>query len=321
MNKSIKYVICLVCIILLIPLLILCIIGVTDSVDKADTDNTLNSSTVGSTDLCRDVKPGMTILESDISNSTCAIRGEFIKVIKDINYTDDESLAYDAWEFKNNEVIYGYAPEETVEVIHLESMDIESFVPGEEYLLVLDRFDSIHFDRGAKYRILCEAVINLTDINKINFSDIYGYVKIDAKDDNEVIDYFKEIEENVGHRKQNLKKIFRNTDISEVAKNCEIIVKLMPKGILVESNLGSANTYICLVSDVLKGEDILIHNENIIYASLTKDSVEIGKEYYVMLSTVDETSIIYEQSSKESVIPTEYGNVEEQIKTWLSETE
>ena len=124
-----------------------------------------------------------------VRQSTGAVTAEFI------TYYLENDLH--VWVFNKKDTVYGNIPEETIKVTRtfidenrINHINGESFVSGEEYLLILYRDASDK--ENVRYDLLGQVCIPLSDINAATWDrgDIYFGYGISSKD---VINYFKEM--------------------------------------------------------------------------------------------------------------------------------
>lgn len=94
------------------------------------------------------------------------------------------------------------------------------------------------------------------------------------------------------------------TDLPTIVAETDLVLEVKITGLSTEGQFANCNTYYGDVQQILKGGPVNTSEERgDIQVTLTKESVEIGETYVLLLNRIDETAIIYTQSSLGSVIP------------------
>ena len=270
-----------------------------------------NSPPKTTTDYQFEENPNTLSIQKRIDNSHCAVVAEFLNFRK--------SEGFYVWEFKNKEVIYGEAPENIIIIYTSDVNKSDLYKKNNEYLLILHRHESLMYEYGARYMLSSEEIVCLNKPGLTVFNNKDTLSALASLNKEQIIKQVKRIESVTGHEKQNSPKIFRTENLETVTKQSDIIVEAKVSGVLSESNITNAKTFICKAENILKGETIFNSSNNQFYITAYADSMEIGGNYIIIMSVVDETSLIYTQASPIGIIPADDTEIITKIKNWLNE--
>jgi len=198
-----------------------------------------------------------------------------------------------SFEFTIKDVLQGDAPEKA---IHVYSSSNVLFQPGDDYLLVLVKYDTL-FDVYPKFVLLGDTYIPVAEISvSTMYDEPIPVEKIESllqKRNSVQLQSFDEEE----------KSYTDATDFPSIIQESDFIMEIKVLNMEVEGVYHNGNTYNCEVLNVQKGNLIDAYPNNGIMITLMKGSVTEGGTYIVMINQVDEHSLIYSQSSMKSVIP------------------
>ena len=244
-----------------------------------------------------------------LAESDCAAIGTFV------SYGIDED-GYSDYVFKISEVLRGEILEKEIHVCsaighsnvqrevqgeYVTEYDFggDIYTPGEEYVLILSKNDSL-FNERPRYGIHAGVFIPVKDTGA---STMYGMPLTEVAGKN--IASIKQMIRNSAMMRAQKKEsnYTKETDLPAVVAESDFILEVKVTDLMVEGIYNNSNTYYCDVQKVLKGESITKSEERgDIMVTLMKDSVEVGGSYVVLVNQIGEDSLIYAQSSLSSVI-------------------
>jgi len=247
--------------------------------------------------------------------SDCAVTAAFIGEHAYNNYSE--------LEFHVNDILYGYVPDKSIMVFEMDDPDYDGYMytKNEIYTLILERTESLFYDHP-RYLIISGIYIPITDTTKEITMDNKPILDDGNRilNRNNISQYIKD----KGRSILNSPIIHDNRDIPfttadalpEIIDNSDYVMEISVKDMVVEGRIGNSNTYICSVINVLKGGFLDTH---FIWISFLKEEVETGGTYTVMVNRLGRDSLIYVQSSKNSVVPADNIRVIEEINNYLAE--
>ena len=172
-----------------------------------------------------------------------------------------------------------------------------SYITGEEYYLVIERFVGVYYDRD-RYYTICNIYFPVSDLTK---STMYGELVTnhsgisDISGEQALVDYIvKMLENNPDRELYYGTKPIDARDMETVIKQSDFVFKVSV-GKDCGYGLKDRTTHECTVIESLKG-DITTSDITILFL---KGDVSEGKEYIVALHQSDTSSFIV--SSKNSV--------------------
>ncbi len=182
---------------------------------------------------------------------------------------------------------------------------------GNDYILVLEKHISVYYDNDI-YIVVSDIFMPVED-DTIKPQMYYREYKINEQDTINKKDFLLYVD-NLKLRKNDYDfdsmiygtEYVKSSDIKDIVKNSQHIVKIKVNDMYVEGNT-NRDTYYCEIIEEYKGEiKAFEQNENIsdkkiIRIPFFKGTVSTGKEYIVMLNEINETSLIYVLSSKNSL--------------------
>jgi len=255
-----------------------------------------------------------------IEASNCAVSAVFNGEHVNNNYNE--------LEFSVNEILYGYVPEKTIMVfqtteqnhddtINYSGSDGHIYKKGEVYNLVLDRSDSLFYDHP-RYSFISNIFIPVSDkSDAVSMNGKPIKVKDDSLSQDTVANYLK----STGKSKSNSAQVRKSidipfttaTDLSDIIPSSDYIMEVTVKNLIVEGVVHNGNTYACDIISVLNGGTPTTNDSNEILVTFLKGSVKLGGSYIVMLNQLGDDSVIYVQSSKNSVISSDKKDAVEKL--------
>ena len=244
--------------------------------------------------------------EDAVAISNCAANAKYI------SYQDHG--VYGEYEFQINEVLYGYIPEKT---IYLFESDVDTvdynytfgknmYTPGDEYILIMERDDSLFYDNPRYVLVTDDIYIPLKNVNKsIMHAEQIAEI-VENRDSIDTSTLIKNIRKQNNSEFKNYEhkdtKYSKSDKLLDIVTEADLVLELKIDWLDIEGIFANVNTYNCTVVKVLKGETVERGYDGKIWVTLFKNSVEIGERYVIMLSKIGEDSTIYVQSSKKSII-------------------
>ena len=265
--------------------------------------------------------------EEAIEISDCAVNAEFI------SYHDKGDFV--EYEFNVKEVLYGDVPEKNIFLFsmkgtsHVEEIDFtydlsdNKYKTGEEYLLIMEKNDSLFYEH-VRYILVTNIFIPLTNTKE---STMYGQ-RITVNDKSKLIqaDEINKYVENIKKMSKSssvvdaIKPSYTNSaDMITIVSEADLILEVSIEDLKVEGLVHNGNTYTCDISDIIKGDSLEKGEDGKILVTFLKGSVEVGRRYVVAVNKVDMDSIIYTQSSKNSVIPVDDKKILDEISSYIQE--
>jgi len=197
--------------------------------------------------------------------------------------------------FAVQEVLYGEIAEEIIHV-EMEKEESQKYTAGEEYILILDREDSLFYDHPLCVVVSYELFIPANDLGN---STLYGK-PISALVNRSATATKATIVDLRGAAKPERKSYTKANDLSTIITESDLVLEVK----IIDSEDGVYNAALCggQVFNVLKGAPIN-SDEEYIMLTMLKGSVKVGKTYIVTANRVEDDSIIYSLSAKNGVIP------------------
>jgi len=169
---------------------------------------------------------------------------------------------------------------------------------GEDYILVLGRHDSL-FQDYPHFTLVSDIFIPVSDTRK---STMYGKAieGFDAKND---VNAVKNLVASAKAPKPQQKFYTTATELPDILNESDFVmeVKIVETGVLEGQHNG--NTYTCEPLNILKGKLVDTDPDGTFWGVFIKGSVKEGDTYLVMVNQLGEYSLMYSQSSLNSVIP------------------
>lgn len=280
------------------------LIAIPVCIDKKDTN--INSNyTIYELSRKRDAN-----IDAAIKRSNVGIVGEFKKYIEYENVIE--------FEFLVKEILYGNVPEATIyisivkgeeEVLNLNEYTYEV---GRSYLLILCRHESL-FREHARYSVVADIYIAADDLSNATFEGEKIQINGNLKS------YIKNCARKNGFTKEYIPLMFKNEDLEIVIKNCDLVLEINVLEIGFYGVLGNQNTYTCEIKEVLKGEECLNEETQVVYINAFKDVLQTGNTYIIALNKIDasEKNYVFNQASKNSIIMKDDVEMISNIKEWL----
>lgn len=264
--------------------------------------------------------------EKAIEISDCAVNAEYVSYLDKGNFVE--------YEFKINDILYGDVPETTIYVFsmkgtsHIEEIDFtydignDEYTEGDEYLLILEKNDSLFYEH-VRYMLVTDIFIPLKNLEESSMYD--QMIEFNHKDTFssviEVNDYVKSIKNsNKSISLAEERFLYTKSDnMKIIVLEADMVLEVTIDELFVEGLVGNGDTYTCSVLDIIKGNSLQKGEDGKILVTFLKGGVEVGGEYVVMLNKVGDESIIYTQSSKNSVVPVEDEDLINEIISYINE--
>ncbi|RXZ79209.1 hypothetical protein EBB07_23815 [Paenibacillaceae bacterium] len=265
--------------------------------------------------------------EEAIEISEVAVNAEFIAYLDKGDFVE--------YEFKIKEVLYGDVPETNIYIFsmkgtsHVEETDFtynignDKYIIGDEYLLIMEKNDSLFYEH-VRYMLVTNIFIPLKNIQGSTM-----YEQSIAVKDEDTLNSNDKINNYVKGIKNSSKNIFtpdkegasytESDDMKTIVSEADLVLEVTIEDLKVEGLVHNGNTYTCDVSDIIKGDSLEKGEDGKILVTFLKGSVEVSGKYVVMINKVGEDSIIYTQSSKNSVIPVDDKKLLNEISSYIQE--
>ncbi len=244
--------------------------------------------------------------EEAVSRSSCIIIG---------TYEEDNAFPeYYDFIFSVDQVLLGACANETVTVRKYRTrVDMsDEFSVGEAYILLLDepletiyQTDDYYFET-TPHKMPVNGPYTLQD------------TAVSSPDGISLADYIRSLDLQLSSSTSSTidTGIVYATETAEIANKSSYIGYVT---ILALENIGIVNidVYSASVTELIKGTSLNTREDGTILLSLTKGSVNVGDQYLVAFNPADEGSIIYTQTTLNSVIPASQQSTIEEITNAL----
>lgn len=288
--------------------IILCVIFCLLILSGCDTQN--NDVVISTVDY------NMISLDEAISKSTCAVVGTYVETD---NYTD-----YVYYRFDVDSVIYGAVPVETVDMYATRTiLNMEDrYEAGKQYVLILKEMEPTIYETELRY--ISPASENMFPVD--GPYTMYGD-EVEIPDDMDFISYVEFIydelhegEVNDTNILSNEPAVIYNSTEDEIVGESQFIGYVTVNEMVFETE-SYTNTYVCTVSKLLKGQNLSVRPDGTIFMALTKGLVQEGEQYLIGFNQVDVNSLVYSQSTLESVIGLDDALLDSILSTLETEVE
>ncbi|MFA5675278.1 MAG: hypothetical protein WDA65_02035 [Christensenellales bacterium] len=257
-------------------------------------------------------------LEEAIDQSYCVVKAKLNsinegKTRREYNFTLEETIIgnMDEVHFIVDEGYADYSVESTDTTYSTNKTDYEV---GKEYILVLYKIASVYNGRD-KYMIVGDVFVKLDDSDNIaEYRRYHQKEESPYKTAKELLNYARTVTDDSKERFVYGIPFTRSSKIPDIVDASQYIVKAVVSEIESEDPNSNRDTYICEVTDILRGT-----TKDKINIVLFKNTVSIGKEYLFLLNKATEYSLTYTLSSVYSVVDLEKEiSVAEEIYTLIS---
>lgn len=245
--------------------------------------------------------------ENAISLSDVAFLGKIEQIITDANHTE--------FEVSVRKIIFGNIEEKTVHVFPSYN-EVNNYKQGQEYVFVAQKKEYVMYDYD-RYIITGCVYINL---NEKIYTQYDEPIQFDAKTN--IIDHIASIyssitkDTQISTNEQEL-VIYNSATEEMVAESTHVgIVKVAE--LFVESTQHNGNVYTCYVEELFTNNALDTYEDGSILLVLLKGSVEIGEKYLVGFYPASEGSLIYTQTTLESILENNEENINI-VKQYVSE--
>jgi hypothetical protein len=207
--------------------------------------------------------------------------------------------------FNVKEVLRGDVPENPIHVFeeyinvgvggYSYISGIDRYTVGREYVLILERLDSIFYDCPRYLSIEANFYIPADDTAS---GTMYGEL-ISKQIDGDIITLIRETP--LDKDEESRPSYTESEDMEEIIDFSDVVMEVKITSLIGEG-LHNGSPYFCEIVKVLKGKPAKKVGE-IVIITILKGSVEVGGHYLVMVTQAGgETSTIHTQSSLKSVI-------------------
>jgi len=167
------------------------------------------------------------------------------------------------------------------------------------------------FSRCREYSIIVDAIFGvglsrdikgeyLKWIEAVNASDAY-VVAVDVPSGTTVKDYICSVYNSVSHPVAATTAPSYKTEVEEMVGESTFVGTVKIVELVNEGKVHHGNTYRCVVESLEKGSNLNTYEDGTVLMVILKNTVEIGGNYVIGFSPVGEESLIYMQTTKESV--------------------
>lgn len=255
-----------------------------------------------------------TTLSTFIEMSTDCFIGKFV------SYKDYEEIT--EYEFVVTENVFGETKDKTIR-IRVQNYGASpegnirrtTFTEGHEYLLLVSKSESLFLDYPW-YSFMGYIVMDFSDLSKARWEE--GKLEItEGASKLDIINHIKTLANKTAIKTADSKKIFRTEDEETVIKNCDLVLKIKPRMLIVDGVYDERSTYFCEVYECLKG-NYSTNQDGMVIISTFKDALDSGEECIIALSNTA-SDICYDQASPICIFDADDSEMEAKIKGWLSE--
>jgi hypothetical protein len=277
---------------------LLCFAALTASC-AGSAESRLNADISGSSTVQPQMGAASEITEIKVTFPEAVAFSNFAAVAEFIGYDDSPSVI--RYRFSVKETLRGEVPEKTIHLLaekgvsHLpetghsyEPGRKDRYTIGEEYVLILQRMDSIFNDHPNS--------VLVTDIlipaNDVKSGTMYGELITDQFDG----DILKLLRETELPESQDIPYILSD-DMPTLVAETEYIIKIKIDYTSMDTDF-KAGSFYCYPLEVLKGSGrVDTMPEGHIVVSLLKEHIKPGETYIVLVNRAGDNSFVYVQSS------------------------
>ncbi len=262
---------------------------------------------------------GLSLLQKNDNNTTSMeLEKEYYSIGDVIQHCDVivigtykdviETASYREYIFSLDHCLYGsitdenlYVFEQTGEVYveeinYQEKKDRPSYQKGHQYLLIMEKTESVLLDHD-RFMTAGEVIFDITEENYTMYGEELNITY------NEIMD---QIRETKGEFIPETKEQKAYADIyEEMIELSPIIATVSILQLEMEVDTHNGNVYTAEIQQYLKGEAVNSRADGTISLVLLKGSVEVGKTYIIGFESPEEGSVVYVQSTKNSVMDLE----------------
>ena len=251
--------------------------------------------------------------EDSLQTCTDVIIGQFVRAL--------EYESYNELEFKVVETLKGSTSDDTIYVFeehigigvvgtsYSYTSGTYNYVPGQKYLLVLERNISVYQEHD-RYLQLSDIYIPLSSLSDsmIYNQDIRDHMKEPYKlsTEAELVSYV----ENIILQAENSRDYYgteysQSDDLATVISESGYILQVKVGELIVVGRFADTETYRCSLQETLQGDWSYLTKEDLdsgIVVVFPRGTVSPGGEYIVLLNKVDANSLIFVLSSRISIL-------------------
>lgn len=295
------------CLILVLILTALVVGGCAKTIPEGDVTDETSRNVAQATD--DSASPGYLVsqemyvtFDEALEMSDCAAAATFVSYEDAGAYVEYTFSVKETLRGKTEDIIHvrdskGYTSVEGTDLRYKNGEDI--YTEGEEYILIMQKGESLFYEYP-EYQVLTNIFIPAVDPSK---STMRGepLTEINGMDINGIKNHIRRARVANAAPERDYTTA---TDLPTIVAETDLVLEVKITGLSTEGQFANCNTYYGDVQQILKGGPVNTSEERgDIQVTLTKESVEIGETYVLLLNRIDETAIIYTQSSLGSVIP------------------
>ncbi len=237
--------------------------------------------------------------EELVAHSNSAIVGEYIETIKHDNYIEQK--------FKVIECLYGDVTDKEIYlysnlgVAHVNQINYtyepgeDKYEVGDKYILVMEKITYIMYEHD-RYMLSADVFMSETDKEYSMYSQ-----PIDIPAKTSIKDYICAIYNSVPHPTIQDTVVSYKNDIEEMVGESPFVGVVKILGLANEGLVHNGNVYKCSVESLLKGKTLNTYEDGTILLVIQKNKVDINKEYIIGFYPADENSLIYTQTTLNSI--------------------
>lgn len=237
-------------------------------------------------------------LEEMVDNATHITDAEYI------GYEVDE-YGVARFKFKPVNTIMGTFDSDIIYAVTGEKLE-EKCTEGKVYMIFLEQIDSVYSD-VQQYGFIQPQKKQLT-------AEDDGWQK-QHDDVKAILESNPQLYQNDGEEKT----FTLSNDMDEILNCSAHIFKVRVDNVFTESTIAPTTVYECSVTATLKSKPV--NDNGNLLINMFNDTVEVGKEYIVLLSDAQESAPVYTLSSRNSVYTPEEAEQIPQLKEFLSNAE
>lgn len=245
--------------------------------------------------------------EEAISSSDIAFLGKIEQIIIEENHIEFNVLV--------KKTIFGNIKESVIHVFPSYDEAIK-YEEGKEYIFITEKDNYIMYDYDRYYINGCVYI----NPNEEIYTQYDEPLQFDAKTN--IIDYIADVRKNAVKDTQIYTKeqevVVYNTAAEEMVAESTHVGIVKVADLFVESTQHNGNVYTCYVEELFTENELNTYDDGSILLVLLKGSVEIGEEYLIGFYPASEYSLIYTQTTLESIMENNEENINI-VKQYVSE--
>ncbi len=242
-----------------------------------------------------------------IDLSDCVVVAEYV------SYEDKDAYVVSLFQVKN--MLRGTAKEEMIHVVEMKGTSTVlgtdysyktgggTYEAGKQYILVLNRNDLLFYEYP-HYVPVTDIFIPVDDIES---AMMYGEPIDELQDMNVSTLRTNDLFMRARPVEEEEPSYTTAEDIPTIIEESDYLLEVQITGMMGEGIVHDGVTYFCKVLDVLQGGTLVTAANDTIYIVFMKDSVQLNETYIVMVNQAGEQSLLFTQSSLNSIIDPDDG--------------